>query len=772
MKKNKFVIGLLIFLGASCLFAQEKKIAVFNPETHGLSDDEKNWLPASVRRKLESNINAYTDCIIIDVQNESLIKELQKKSEGIRYTKESSIELGKMVSAEYAVISSITKSGGKYILSSQITNLSTGVTISSVTTDSVQDCSMLFDGPSSSVNIVTVKFCRDLGIPLSSVDEYSLLEGKNLSEEEQIKMAKKEIDSYNQKKQELENQLKEIAVSQELDKEARRARLDAKKQLLEQQQEITRERYERLKKNQEKLQQDKLEQLQRSNEQKKKIDAAVSEIDKKAALLRAKKMEGLSLDSQITIIEAKKQVLVELRDNLKAQEAMIIDLAKKEYKERAAEIDQIPLRNAEKDAYGNMLPEVKKTRQAQKKKIKTEIEDRATSEVELLYSRINEQEKALLKTINEDLATLKTVRTISSLDDNRILSVDNYAGDLYSWFADAKLYILDYCIFTQSVNISYEKLAGKKPVHYSAKNEEAYNDYLDTVDMYDYMFRRQIPAVALEIDYKVEALEDDRPSCYRVTVLEFRYVDIKTNAVIQKIIPSSSSYVFKLKPSLDIRENENAVNKYSNSKDIPSYSRDASRAESATNTRIISPNKSEPKTASENKSSKSNNVSEGRFNIGAMIGYIDSFHDYEELLSNFTGYIYATTPFSDNVFLQLDFGIYYLPEQFYSGISSDSILPFTMYASIGTNRLFFNRFNVYGTFGVGVVFCDYKKPSYDFYGIDWYDYTFCLFSTRLTCGVDYKITDLTAITSECGLVWASDYDKWNGIMNFGIALSF
>lgn len=600
--KSILVISLLTLISMSSVFAEGRKVAVFNPETHGISDDEQNWLPASIRRKLESNINSYTDLVIIDVQNEAAIKNLQKQSEGLRYDQESKIELGKMVSAEYAVFSNLTKVNGKYILSAQITNLSTGVSMSSVTCDSVSDCSLLFEGSSNSVNVITVKFCHDLGYPLSAIDEYTLLQGKNLSSDEQVTMAQKEVQAYNEKKAELEKKLNDIAASTERDKEAKKAKLDAQKQLLEQQQEIAREKYERLKKNQEQLIKDKQDQIARTAEQKKRIDEETASVEKQAALLRSKTLEGYGLDGQIAIIEAKKQVLVEIRSNVKKQEDMIIEQATAEYRKEAKKIDELPLRNAEKDGNGNMLPEVKMQRQAMKKQIKTEIEDRATKDVELLYSRIEEQESSILKTIDTDLQLLRKVRTVSSLQDSRILSVANYAGDKYTWLADAKLYILDYCIFNQSADISYSKLSGKEPVKANGKNLSEYNDYLDTVDMYDYMFRRQIPVVSLEIDYRVEALGDDRPSCYRVSILEFRYVDTKTGKVIQKIVPVSSSYIFKLKPATDLRNN--IIGPGPDDEIMNSDFDGNLQGEKASNTRILTPRKTESKVADDKSKGK------------------------------------------------------------------------------------------------------------------------------------------------------------------------
>ena len=193
MKMKKLVIFGLILLINTSVFAAGKRVAVFNPVGEGLSSDELNWIPSSVRRKLEANFNDYTSYQLVDVQNEEEIKNLQKKAESYTYDQATSIELGKLVSAEIGFFSSITKANGRYILSVNATNLTTGLRLSSVTADSVTEPVSLFEGAGSAVNKVTVKLCEDLGIKLSSIDLYVLLKGQELSDNDQISMTQEEI---------------------------------------------------------------------------------------------------------------------------------------------------------------------------------------------------------------------------------------------------------------------------------------------------------------------------------------------------------------------------------------------------------------------------------------------------------------------------------------------------------------------------------------------------------------------------------------------------
>ena len=269
---KKIWVFLIVLLSVSfAATAAGKRIAIFNPTAEGLAPEEQNWVPSSVRRRLEANFNDYTSYELVDVQNEEQIKKIQKNAESFTHDQNTSIEIGKLVSAEIGVFSNITKANGKYILSASVTNLTTGVRLSSVTTDSVAEAIQLFEGAGSSVNKVTVKICDDIGIKLSAIDLYVLLKGQDLSEKDQISMTQEEVSKYEKKQKELEKQLKEVSLSTELDADSRKAKLEAEKALAEQQKQIAAERLERLRLQQQRLLEDQEQQKTRTAAQREKI---------------------------------------------------------------------------------------------------------------------------------------------------------------------------------------------------------------------------------------------------------------------------------------------------------------------------------------------------------------------------------------------------------------------------------------------------------------------------------------------------------------------
>lgn len=665
MKKIFIAVFLAVFSFSS--FAAAKRVAVFNPTGEGLSEEELNWIPSSVRRKLEANFNDYTPYALVDVQNEEVIKKLQKKAEGFSYDQNTSIELGKLVSAELGVFTSITKANGKYILSSNITNLTTGIRLSTVTTDSVVEPVTLFEGAGSAVNKVTVKFCEDLGISLSSIDRYVLLKGQDITEKEQITLTQEEINKYEQKQKELEKQIKEVSLSAELDAETRKAKLEAEKALAEQQKRIAEERLERLRLQQQRLLQDQELQKNRTAAQRQKIEQAAAKAEQQAKLVRQKKIDNLNIDQQIAVIEAKKQAMLDIHNSILNQEKFIKQAANDDYKAQCEAIDAEPLRNGETDADGNILPAVKKFRNERKLAIKQEIEAKALEELKSIQGKTTTQETSLYNDIQKDIQKLRVKRTLSSIEDDRILYIGNYAGDRYEWDTTVSLYINDVKIFGQKANIGYQNVSGKAPVLPSAGNSNSWNDYLDTVDMYDYMFRRNVPAVTLEIDYSIEPMPDNYPSMYRIMLYEFRFVDTVTGNVIQTINPAKSSYKFSVSPAADISYFKAAVA-------IPAESgKNKENVKVDTQTEDIKTGKNAQKKNKVRALYDQKKNGGARCNFGLNLGKAFS-PAYEEDDEGILVEGYMSIPLTSYMFFQFDFSWLTIPEAFDKYLSGSSTI--------------------------------------------------------------------------------------------------
>ena len=737
---KKIILFLIILLSVSMVaLAAEKRIAVFNPTSEGLSEDEKNWIPSSVRRRLEANLNDYTTFQLVDIQNEEQIKDIQQKAESYTHDQETSIQLGKLVSAEIGLFTNITKAGGKYILSVNVTNLTTGIRLSSITTDSVAEAVSLFEGAGSSVNKATVKLCDDLGIKLSSIDRYVLLKGEELSDKDQISMTQEEVNKYEKKQKELEKQLKEVSLSTELDAESKKAKLEAEKALAEQQKQIAEERLERLRLQQQRLLEDQEQQKLRTAAQREKIEQAAAQAEKQAKLVRQKKIDTLSVDNQIAVIEAKKQAMYDIHGSVLSQEKFIKQAANDDYKAQCEAIDAEPLRNGETDAKGNMLPAVKQMRNERKQQIRQEIEAKALEDLRKIQGKTTSQEDSLYKDIQNDLEKLRVRRTISSIDDSRILDIGNYAGDKYEWDTTVSLYINDVKIFGQNASISYRSVSGKNPVPPTAGNSDAWNDYLDTVDLYDYMFRRNVPAVTLEIDYEIDAMPDMYPSMYKMTLYEFRFIDTVSGQVIETIQPAKSSYRFSVNPAVDISyykqsvsQNETTKSKNSDSEKFVEYD-DVKTGKDVKIRKGI------------NSLYDQKNGGGARCNIGFNIGLALAPEFLDDDKAGFQLEGYMSIPFTTWMFMQMDYSWLSVPVAYDDYISSTgeiSIVTFGLGFNVrprtaGTPPNFFAMANL------GFAFDNYEDRR---------SKTASMFAYKFAGGIDIPLQDYLCMTLEGGVI--------------------
>lgn len=677
---KKIYLAFIFLCAASFLFAQTKRIAIFNPESEGLSEEDDSWIPSSVRRKLESNFNLYTSFQLVEIQNEAELKMIQKKADSSAYDEDTSIELGKLVSAEYGVFSTITKIKDKYILSSSITNLSTGVRLSSITTDSVSDSVALFEGAGCSVNHVIVQFCMDLHIPLSSTDVYKLLKNQDVSNNQEIDLMEEELSKYNEYKKELDSKIKELNLSVDLEKESLKVRLEAEREMIEQQEKIAKERIQRLKKENEQYLKDIEDEKLRSQEQRDKINEVQKEIEEKVSSLQKEKIDNLSVDAQIAAVEAKKVALVELRESIDKQIEYINQEAQNEYEKRVLYIDQEPLRKGELDSNGNMIPSVKANRERQKESIKKEVFSRAKEDIAELKNKTLSQEKALLQAIDKDYAALSKKRSISSLDDDRIFFVENYAGEKYQWNVNVSLFINDSSVFTQNVGLYYKNVSGK--LEANPDNPKLWNEYLDTVDLYDYMFRRKVPVIALEIDYTIEPMDEKYPSSYLITIEQFRFIDTRSHEVIQYSTPPQRLFRLNVNPAVDIRSR--------NVSHIKNTSLPYTDALSIEEDKKERENKN--KEAEKEKEIK---VERKKQNPKVSIGCGMGTTLFDEEVSPYVK-AYIALPFGDSIFYEIDC-ISFLSEDFEIEDDESSLFDddFLFLMGLGTNKRIFLNLDLY-----------------------------------------------------------------------------
>ncbi|MBO6099967.1 MAG: hypothetical protein J6P07_01365, partial [Spirochaetaceae bacterium] len=451
---------------------------------------------------------------------------------------------------------------------------------------------------------------------------------------------------------------------------------------------------------------------------------------------------------QIAIKEAKKQAMLDIHNSVLNQEKFIKQSANDEYKARCEAIDAEPLRNGETDSKGKILPAVQQLRKERKLEIRKEIEAKALEDLAAIQGKTTAQEDSLFNDIQNDLAKLRVRRTISSIEDARILDIGNYAGDKYEWDTTVSLYINDVKIFGQNANIAYSNVSGKNPVTPSAGNTNNWNDYLDTVDLYDYMFRRKVPAVTLEVDYSIDAMPDNYPSMYKMSLYEFRFIDTITGKVVQTITPAKSSYRFSVNPTVDISYYKGAV--ASSSKTYDGFSEDNTQTKTVVSQEGIKTGKEVKKRKNIDPIYDQTKNGGARFNLGFNIGraIFEEYMDDTDSGIQLEGY--CSIPLTTFMFMQMDYSWLSIPDKVGIERNLPSELAFVSF-DIGINfrpRIPGKPINIYMFGGAGPAYSDHER----------YKNSDALFGYKGTVGIDIPMEDFWCFTVEGGVLGLDDID--------------
>ena len=347
------------------------------------------------------------------------------------------------------------------------------------------------------------------------------------------------------------------------------------------------------------------------------------------------------------------------------------------------------------------------------------------------------------------LAKLRVRRTISSIEDSRILDIGNYAGDKYEWDTTVSLYINDVKIFGQNANIAYKSISGKNPVSPTVANTTAWNDYLDTVDLYDYMFRRNVPAITLEVDYSIDAMSENYPSMYKMTLYEFRFIDTVSGKVIQTIVPAKSSYRFSVNPAVDISYyKKSSGTNYQETVD----SKASMPQENLVDYDDVKIGKDAKKRKSIDSLYDQTKGGGARCNFGLNLGMFLSEDFLEDDRAGFILEGYCSIPLTTWMFMQGDYSWCSVPlysKQYKSTTGELAMLFFGMGFNIRP-RTSGKPSNFYGLASIGIAYDDFDNKyskSHD-----------SLFGYKLAGGVDMPLDDYWCFTLEGGVTGFEQFD--------------
>jgi uncharacterized protein (TIGR02145 family) len=145
MKKQIVFLVLFLVLAAPC--QEQIKLAVLEPQSKGLSNDEL-WMLSLVQNSIAADFNKYSSITIIDRQNLETIIAEQKRSLSAITSDKDAIAIGNLANASHILTGKITKTPKTFMLELAITDVETGKRVAShspksVTPSQVEDLSAL-----------------------------------------------------------------------------------------------------------------------------------------------------------------------------------------------------------------------------------------------------------------------------------------------------------------------------------------------------------------------------------------------------------------------------------------------------------------------------------------------------------------------------------------------------------------------------------------------------------------------------------------------------
>lgn len=537
LAKRTFAV---IFLSvAVCLagFSQTNgSVVVLQTELTNIQD---SWLSNHLQNLIEENLQKYTDfTTVVDEAAERKVKEQQRRSESTAHSESDIIEIGKLVNAKFALFSYARKLGNAYTLTIHFTDLTTGVLRATVTSKNYGKLEELYAHPGA-VDEVTLKLCEQLKISLSTAQKYVLQHGEaELTVNQQIELERKEQERFRQQMKDLDNQIVALKTSAETDAETQQKKLEALRAMNEQKLKAAQEREKRLREDQKKRQADMAAEASRKEESIQRRNAMSAEIKSKVKNLRTAKIQNANIMERVAFLETRKKTFNELQEELAKRKGEIDRAADEEFNLKKNEIEARPWRAGEL-AEGKPTAAAKERRNGEIESIMKELKMQAEKEKFAVEKELQPTSRALLDEIIMDYRTLENITvTISSVRNEKDIqySMGTFNGDKNSWsillyfYNDGKESIGQY-----QTSISYQTVTGKKPFsemsfYNKEQEEEAYNDFLDTVDMYNSLFARNVPVLTYEVDYTVEPWTV--PSQYRICFKELRIKDTQSEKLL------------------------------------------------------------------------------------------------------------------------------------------------------------------------------------------------------------------------------------------------
>ncbi len=430
-----------------------------------------------------------------------------------------------------------------FSLAATITNIETGRTEGSFTSDFYAENDFITKAHGEAT---TVLF-ESLGVNLTAAGKRLLQYG---SFTETAEESAENLEIYKAELARLEHEQAELMKnrSTEIDLEAQNTRIELQKQILSQQQKQEEERLARLREDEKRKSEEERLSKERSSESQKKIVALTKEIEEKAAKIRQKKIDNMSVMQQIDVIEGEKQILLanenSIEENILAFNRDQDYLCGNEIKERRERKPRKTEMNSDgslNDA-GKAILESDLNAILQKyEKIKTENEAQVRTSAKVLQENLRSK-------ILSDIETLesKTFKSDSLQNSDIYFRIGEYDGslDVQGWHYSISFMFAGSTVFTRSGILSYKQVTGKDVPKYPKADEsnreekiKRYEEYQDNVEAYDSFFRMNVPYIRAMLSYSIKVDEWKNASHYFISVDRIDFFNVQTEIAIAIITP-------------------------------------------------------------------------------------------------------------------------------------------------------------------------------------------------------------------------------------------
>lgn len=295
--------------------------------------------------------------------------------------------------------------------------------------------------------------------------------------------------------------------------------------------------------------------LNRRQEENEEIERVKANFEALAEQQKKTITKKTGADEKITSIEQVKETVWNLRSDVETKTKLYNSDKDAETEAKTDEIWNAPYKMTETDSQGILT---KAARASREKKVNAVIaaaeKDKARHEKELQASIKATDDKAMaqLKKLYNNLES-GTYETTSFTDDLTV-RIGNYDGATGTWPLTVTSALFGYTtLFTQEIPLSYTDVTGKKIKPINKMSDKQFEQYNNTVELYDSLFRSSTDVFYVRLVYKIEKWSWASQYRFVPTKCEIVRLD-KKSKVIHQVNPLDMKKVtFTVYPTIEVR---------------------------------------------------------------------------------------------------------------------------------------------------------------------------------------------------------------------------